>query len=67
MSKSKSTFTQSDVTRALKGALAAGLSPKSARILRGGEIFLAFTGDEPEEHEAEEENPWERIRGRIAS
>jgi hypothetical protein len=64
MSKSKQTFRQGDLTRAFKAATAAGLAVKSARILRDGEIVLAFVGDEPDaepEVEEEEVNPWERI------
>ena len=47
MPKAPPTFKQTDLTRACKGVLAAGLKPKRAEIDRNGKIVMVFDGDEP--------------------
>lgn len=42
MSRNAQTFRQSDLTRALKAAKAAGVDMARARIIRGGEIVIDF-------------------------
>jgi hypothetical protein len=43
MSKGPRPFRQRDLTRAIKGAIAAGLSPSSATIDRDGNIKMHFS------------------------
>jgi hypothetical protein len=44
MRKAPPTFKQTDLTRACKGVLAAGLRPKRAEIDRDGKIVMVFEG-----------------------
>ena len=47
MSKGPWAFRQRDLTRALKAAIAAGLSPTSATIDRHGNLTVGFSGAPP--------------------
>lgn len=47
MPRAPSTFKQTDVTRACKGVMAAGLKPRRAEIDRDGKIVMVFEGDVP--------------------
>jgi hypothetical protein len=47
MSKGPRAFRQRDLTRALKAAIAAGITPISAMIDREGNIVLGFAGEPP--------------------
>ena len=46
MARNLSTFRQSDLTRAVKGVMAAGLTPRRAEVDRDGKIIVVFVGDE---------------------
>jgi peroxiredoxin len=53
MSKAQHTFKQYDVTRALKGAVKAGLNVQRYEIDRDGKIVV-FTGKQPKHPEIED-------------
>jgi hypothetical protein len=56
---SRASFTQADVSRALKGAKQAGYAVSRAVINRAGDIVLEF-GDMPDEVPAKR-NPWDEV------
>jgi hypothetical protein len=49
-------FTQTDVTRAAKGAVKAGLTVQRVEIDREGKIIL-FTGKQPKQPDVEDATP----------
>ena len=50
-------FTKADVTRALRGAMEAGLKPSGYRIDQAGGIFVTFADAPPPK--AANGNPWD--------
>jgi hypothetical protein len=60
MSKGQHTFKQGDFTKALKGAVNAGLNVKRAEIdKKTGNIVLQFTGGDPPSSSA---NEWDDVK-----
>jgi hypothetical protein len=57
----KSSFKQSDVTRALRGAKQAGFNAKSVRVEPDGSIEITIAGDIPPP--ANDQNPWDTAVG----
>ena len=53
MSRSAQSFTQGDITRAVKGAVKAGLNVQRFEIDRDGKIVV-FTGKQPEHPNVED-------------
>lgn len=45
MAARRQSFSQADISRALKGAIAAGLKPSRAEITAEGKIVMSFDGD----------------------
>jgi len=62
MSRHPASFRQSDVTRAIKGAIAAGFDVKRCEIDRDGRIVVASNDPAPAAIEApKSDNPWDAI------
>jgi hypothetical protein len=57
MSRGPLKFRQTDVTRAVKGALSAGLTVQRVEVDKTGKIVVVIAGNEQES--AEEPNPWD--------
>lgn len=55
----RTSFKQIDVTRALKGALAADLQPTACHISPDGKIHLKFGGASTGQDD--EPNPWDEV------
>jgi hypothetical protein len=58
MSRRAQTFTQSDITRAARGAIKAGLAVRRIEIDRSGKIVI-FIGGEPIDQQS---NEWDGVR-----
>jgi hypothetical protein len=62
MPRNPASFRQSDVTRALKGAMAAGFDVKRCEIDRNGRIVIASNDPAPVVvDEPKSENPWDAL------
>jgi hypothetical protein len=60
MSRGAQTFTQFDVTKAIKGAVKAGLDVKRVEIEAGK--IVVFTGKPDEPQKAEPANEWDTVQ-----
>lgn len=62
MSRGPATFKQSDLTRALKGAVAAGVAVARVRISKDGSIEIDTTKPPPSQATpTTTENPWDTL------
>ena len=60
MARAPSVFKQQDITRAIKGAVAAGVEIARIEIAKDGRIVI-ITAAEPTQFGAGEGNEWDRI------
>jgi hypothetical protein len=60
MSRAPSIFKQRDITRAIKGAAAAGVNIAQIEIATDGRIVIIISADAAQ-IEAVEENEWDRV------
>lgn len=59
MARGPLTFKQRDLTRAIKGAISAGMVVERAWIEVDGRIMLGFKTDVPDQSDQNEPNPWD--------
>lgn len=62
MAARRQSFKQADVSRALKGALAAGLKPSRAEITAEGKIVMSFGADTPAPEPSSPLDAWKAKR-----
>ena len=60
MTRSPSTLRQADVTRAIKGVTAAGVTIARVEIDKSGKIVIV-TGSAPDARESNGENEWDSV------
>jgi hypothetical protein len=61
MSRGQQTFRQSDLTKAVKGMVKAGLSVSRAEIERTGKIVVVAATPQNEDGDRHEENEWDEV------
>ncbi len=61
MTRPPSTFRQSNVTRAIKGAIAAGVTIARVEIDKDGKIVIVLPGSAPDARESNGGNEWDSV------